>query len=72
MNQVCKNCKYWKKFGQTQFDRKTKDAGRCRKHPRRAFYTSSSANKMRDVVNYRFPISADDDLCGEFEPCPEQ
>ena len=66
MEQVCENCKYWKKVTKIAFEGKKKDAGQCRIHPPRVFF-STFESRPKQVVKYRFPFTADDDWCGGFK-----
>ncbi len=71
MIENCENCEYWKKITKIKFEGNKKDAGQCRKHPPRIFF-STFESSPRQVVKYRFPFAANDDWCGEYKPKDEQ
>ena len=65
MNEYCENCKYWKKVTHIKFEGVKKDGGQCRLHSPRSFFNFFE-NTPKQVVNYRFPLTACDDWCGEY------
>ena len=65
----CKSCKYWKEVGKRAFEKKVKKmAGQCRQLPPRLCPTSLSSEHQN--IDRRFPISAEDDWCGQFDKRP--
>ena len=71
MNESCENCGYWKKFTQLKFEGEKKDAGQCRAHSPRMFFSAFESGP-KQIVKYRFPFTACDDWCGEFKPKDDQ
>ena len=71
MNQSCENCRYWRKITKIKFEGNKKDAGQCRVRSPRIFF-SSFESSPRQVVKYRFPLTACDDWCGEYKPKDDQ
>jgi len=59
MQESCENCKYWIETEHESFGVKGKRAGYCQKKPPKPTVGSS--------LKFRFPISAFDDWCGEYE-----
>jgi len=65
----CKSCKYWKEIGRRTFEKRVKKmAGQCRKLPPRMCPTALSTE--REMIKYRFPLSAGDDWCGQYAKRP--
>lgn len=65
MEKKCENCKYWKEFGKADFENGTARAGQCQRHPPKFIYAGNRSIKV--MLKYRFPISAFDDGCGEYD-----
>lgn len=63
MAEKCENCKYWREFGTADFEKGTVNAGQCQKYPPKL----NGINNFETMLKYRFPISAFDDWCGEYE-----
>lgn len=67
-DESCKKCRFWKEFGKMTFEKERKSAGFCRKLSPRSI--SVSLGSFKDSLRYRFPVSAADDWCGQFEKRP--
>jgi len=63
MEEKCENCKYWQEFGTVDFENGKVKAGQCKKYPPKL----NGINSLETMLKYRFPISAFDDWCGEYE-----